>query len=126
MHHDQVPMDARSIEGIENLPLKLRPCPDCLVEPGLFVRVQNKKIGVGTEKMVAILNVFRVVPIIPIRLQELPAGAVTAIMGLVEATGPGCTRARYRKGPGKGQSQPRPNPEPHAKRQNVNVGFRGL
>ena len=39
MHHDQVPMDTRSIEGIENLPCKLRPCPGRPVEPGLFVRV---------------------------------------------------------------------------------------
>jgi hypothetical protein len=58
MHQDQVSIDPRCLEGIENLPFKLRSCPDRQVEPGWFVRVQNEKIGVGTKKIAAILNVF--------------------------------------------------------------------
>jgi hypothetical protein len=58
MHLDQVSIDPRCLEGIEDLPFKFRSCPDRQVEPRLFVRVQNEKIGVGTKELAAILNVF--------------------------------------------------------------------
>jgi hypothetical protein len=68
MHHDQVPIDPQCIERFEDFPFKLGIWFDRQVEPGMFVCAQDEKIGVGTKEMVAILNVFRVVPVGPIRL----------------------------------------------------------
>src|ERR1700691_5805233 len=71
MHSDQASLSLWCVVRIDDFPFELRHPADGHVEPAMSSDIQHQEIGMGTKKALAVLNILRVVAIIPIGLHEM-------------------------------------------------------